>query len=233
MSDGAAERLGRVREAIARAADAAGRDPDSIRLVAVGKRFPAAAIEAVYRAGQRDFGENRVQEAEEKVPALPADIRWHLVGHLQANKTAKAIPLFSLIHSVDSAKLARRLERQAGEAGRSLEALVQVDLAGEATKSGLPPAELPELLAEAREFRHLALRGLMILPPFHPDPQEVRPYFRSLRELSEDLQGRGLLGATGEVALSMGMSHDFPVAVEEGATLVRVGTSIFGERPPV
>ena len=232
MTD-AAERLGRVREAVARAADAAGRNPDSIRLVAVGKRFPAEAIEAIYRAGQRDFGENRVQEAEEKVPALPADIRWHLVGHLQANKTAKAIPLFSLIHSVDSAKLARRLDRQAGEAGRSLEALVQVDLAGETTKSGLPPEELPELLEEAREFRHLALRGLMILPPFHPDPQEVRPYFRSLREISEDLQGRGLLGATGEVALSMGMSHDFPVAVEEGATLVRVGTSIFGERPPV
>ncbi len=231
MSESAADRLTRVAEAVRGAARAAGRDPESVRLVAVGKTFPPSAVEELYRAGHRDFGENRVQEASAKAPALPDDIRWHLVGHLQANKAAAAVRIFSLIHSVDGPKLARRLERLAAEGGRRLEALVQVDLAGEAGKFGLPPDEVAGLLGEAREYRNLVLRGLMVLPPYLPDPEAVRPYFRRLRELAEALEARGLLGREGKVALSMGMSHDFRVAIEEGATLVRVGTAIFGERP--
>jgi pyridoxal phosphate enzyme (YggS family) len=230
MTPGPAERLARVREAIASAARAAGRDPSGVTLVAVSKTFPAAAVEALHRAGQVDFGENRVQEAAEKAAALPASIRWHLVGHLQGNKAGRAVGLFPWIHSLDSAALARRVERLAGEAGRAVDGLVQVDLAGEEAKSGLPPEELPALLEEAKGYRHLRLRGLMLLPPLLPDPRAVRPYFRRLRELAGAMERRGLLGADGRVELSMGMSHDFAVAVEEGATLVRVGTAIFGER---
>jgi hypothetical protein len=228
----AAERLGRVREALAAAARGAGRDPESVRLVAVGKSFRAAAIEELYRAGHREFGENRVQEAVAKAAALPGDIRWHLVGHLQSNKAAAAARLFTMIHSIDSVGLARRLERVAGEAGRSLLGLVQVDLAGEATKHGLPPQAVPDLLREARSFRHLSVRGLMLLPPFDPEPERVRPWFRRLRDLARDLELLGLLGREGPVELSMGMTHDFGVAVAEGATIVRIGTAIFGERPP-
>ena len=227
---GAADRLRRVRDAVDRAATAAGRETSAVRLVAVGKTFPADALEAVYRAGARDFGENRVQEADNKAPHLPEDVRWHLVGHLQANKAARAVELFSTIHSVDSLKIAQRLERLASDAGRTIEALVQVDLAGEETKFGVAEAELPALLAGAADFRHVTITGLMLLPPYDPDPEGSRPYFRRLSEISAHMRREGLLGSRSEVELSMGMSHDFPVAIEEGATLVRVGTAIFGPR---
>ena len=207
MSDAPAGRLARVREEVDRAAWAAGRDPASVRLVAVGKTFPPAALEALYRAGQRDFGENRVQEA------------------------AAAVRTFRWVHSVESLSLAHRLERLAADAGRTIEALVQVDLAGEASKFGVAPAELDPLLAAARAFRFVKVRGLMLLPPYDPDPEKTRPHFRRLREIAAALESRGLLGFSGPVDLSMGMSHDFAVAVQEGATLIRLGTALFGGRP--
>ncbi|MGD8377209.1 MAG: YggS family pyridoxal phosphate-dependent enzyme [Acidobacteriota bacterium] len=228
----AASRLGRVREAIEAAAREAGRDPATVRLVAIGKTFPPEAIEEVHREGQRDFGENRVQEAVTKARVLPPDIRWHLVGHLQANKAAPAAGLFSMIQSIDSLKIARRLDRLAGEVGRDLDGLVQVDLAGESTKHGAMPEELRPLLEEARSFERLRIRGLMLLPPYEPDPEDVRPWFRRIRELAADLERDGLLGGNAPVELSMGMSHDFRVAVQEGATIVRIGTAIFGAREP-
>jgi len=230
MTDSPGERVARVREAIAAAAASAGRAPEEIRLVAVSKTFAAAAIEAVQREGVADFGENRVQEAEEKAPHLPEAIRWHLVGHLQGNKVARAVRRFAWIHSLDSPDLARRVERAAKEAGRTIEGLLQVDLAGEATKFGLAPETLPALLEEAAGFGALRIRGLMLLPPFHEDPEEVRPFFTRLRRLADRLAAQGLLGAAGAVELSMGMSHDYRVAVEEGSTIVRVGTAIFGGR---
>ena len=229
MNDAAA-RLAGVRDAVAAAVREAGRDPDSVRLVAVGKTFPAETLQAVHDAGQRIFGENRVQEAVGKVSALPDDVDWHLIGHLQANKAGAAVRLFSTIHSVDSARLGRRLDRLAGEAGRALRGLVQVDLAQEPSKYGMPVEEVEPFLEGAREFRGMSMRGLMILPPHQPDPEGTRPWFRQLREMGEDLVRRGLLGRDGPLELSMGMSHDFPVAIQEGATLIRVGTAIFGER---
>ncbi len=225
-----AERLALVREQLDATAVKAGREPRDVRLLAVGKTFAPEVLQPFYQAGQRDFGENRVQEAEEKVQQLPATIRWHLIGHLQTNKAAQALRLFSMIHSVDTAKLARRLERLAGEQGKTCRALIQVDLAGEEAKFGLRPEELTSLLEEAGSYRHLQVTGLMILPPYTPDPEGSRPYYRRLRELALRAQERGLLGNRGPVELSMGMSHDYLVAVQEGATLVRVGTALFGPR---
>jgi pyridoxal phosphate enzyme (YggS family) len=228
----AAERLALVQEQVKLAAQARDRDPRKIRLVAVGKTFPPEMLGEFYRAGQRDFGENRVQEGVEKAAALPPTIRWHLIGHLQTNKAAAALETFSLIHSVDSFKLARRLERLAGGRGRPCRALIQVDLAGEETKFGLPPEDLQELLEEARSYHHLQVCGLMVLPPYFEDPEGSRPFYRRLRELGQHARERGLLGNHGPVELSMGMSHDYRVAVEEGATLLRVGTALFGPRRP-
>lgn len=225
-------RLALVREQVDAAAVKVGREPREVRLVAVGKTFPAEVLAQFYRAGQRDFGENRVQEAAEKVDRLPATIRWHLIGHLQTNKAAQALRMFSTIHSVDTPKLARRLERLAGEQGKTCRALIQVDLAGEDAKFGLLPEELTALLEEAGDYRYLQVTGLMVLPPYTSDPESARPYYRRLRELARRAQGRGLLGNRGPVELSMGMSNDYLVAVEEGATLVRVGTALFGPRQP-
>lgn len=226
-----ADRVASVRERIARAAERAARTPEAVTLVAVSKTFPAEAVRAAFDAGVRHFGENRVQEAEPKIAALQAlraeGLRWHLVGHLQSNKVRKAAPLFDVIQSVDSAELARRLDRVASEAGRPVRALVQVDLAEEATKFGLPEAEAPEVLEEMQGLGGLRVEGLMVLPPYLEDPEAVRPYFRRLRELRDRLAAAGLLDGAD---LSMGMSHDFETAVEEGATIVRVGTAIFGER---
>jgi len=227
-----AERLALVREQLDAAAVQAGREPRDVRLLAVGKTFAPEVLQHFYLAGQRDFGENRVQEAEEKVEQLPATIRWHLIGHLQANKAALALRLFSMIHSVDTPKLAHRLERLAGEQGKTCRALIQVDLAGEEAKFGLPPQELTSLLEHALSYRYLQVTGLMVLPPYSADPEGARPYYRRLRELALRAQERGLLGNHGPVELSMGMSHDYLVAAQEGATMVRVGTALFGPREP-
>ena len=225
----AAEVLGRVE----RAARRAGRDPLEVRLVAVSKTHPAALVrEAAAAATLRDFGENRVQEAEGKIGELKevADLRWHLIGHLQPNKARRAAKLFDLIHTIETAALAERLERICVEEGRGrLEVLVQVDLAGEASKSGATVEELPALFEVFGRTSRVRCRGLMILPPFFEEVERVRPFFRRLRELRDEWGARGAFGEErGE--LSMGMSHDYEAAIEEGATLVRVGTAVFGAR---
>jgi len=224
-----AERVAAVRDRIARAAERAQRPPADVTLVAVSKTQPGEAVRAAFAAGVRDFGENRVQEAEPKIAATPdlAGACWHLVGHLQSNKARRAAALFGLVQSIDSVEIGERLARAGDESGRPVRGLVQVDLAGETSKFGLPEAELLPALTALRGRSGLRLEGLMVLPPFLEDPEAVRPFFRRLLALRDRAFGEGLLAA-GE--LSMGMSHDFEAAVEEGATLVRVGTAIFGER---
>ncbi len=225
-----AARLADVRARIARAAGRAKRDPASIRLVAVTKTFSAEYVRAAAAAGQLDFGENKVQEALPKMDAtadLP--VRWHLVGHLQSNKAKRAGARFDVVQSVDSADLLRKLDESAAEAGRPLQVLVQVDLAGEATKHGVREDGLLPIFDAGAHCRAARLAGLMIIPPAVDDPEDARPYFRELNEVRDRLVARGVDGSMLN-QLSMGMSHDFEVAVEEGATLVRVGTAIFGSR---
>lgn len=227
-------RVAAVRERIARAAERAERPPESVTLVAVSKTFPAADVRAAFAAGVRDFGENRVQEAEPKIAALAelatAGLRWHLIGHLQSNKARRAAALFDAVQSVDSLELGRKLARAAQEAGRPLRLLVQVDLAGEQTKFGVPEPELLNVLEALRAAEPIRVEGLMLLPPFFEDPEQARPFFRRLRSLAAQASAEGLLAGR---ELSMGMSHDFEVAIEEGATMVRVGTALFGGRPPL
>jgi pyridoxal phosphate enzyme (YggS family) len=228
-----ADNLAAVRARLEQAARTAGRDPASIRLVAVSKTFPIEAVGAAAAAGQRDFGENRVQEALQKIHrATDLHVRWHLVGHLQSNKVRKAAGVFDFIHSIDSLELLRHVDEAAVEAATSPQLLIQVDLAGETTKHGAPEREVESMVSAATELRAARLVGLMLLPPFTEDPEEARPWFQQLRGLRDRLVATGAPGERlGE--LSMGMSHDFHIAVEEGATMVRVGTAIFGERPPV
>jgi PLP dependent protein len=225
------ERLAGVRRRIEAAAMRSGRAPEEVTLVAVTKTHTAAVIRCAIAAGAHELGENRVQEADAKITELGRrEARWHLIGHLQANKARRAVALFNLIHSVDSVSLARRLDRLCAEEGREeLPVPLQVDLAGEATKSGVAEAELPQLIEAVRGCERLRLLGLMTLPPFYEEAELVRPYFRRLRELRDLHRAQGAFGE-GRGELSMGMSHDFEVAIEEGATMVRVGTSIFGER---
>lgn len=226
-----ADRVAAVRERIARAAERAARRPGDVTLVAVTKTHPPEAVRAAFAAGVREFGENRVQEAEPKIAATadlaPLGLRWHLVGHLQSNKARRAAACFEVVQSVDSLDLAERLSRIGALNSRPVRALVQVDLAAEVTKFGLPEAELLPLLEALRGKEGLRVEGLMVLPPYLEDPDETRPYFRRLRSLRDQARAAGLLEG-GE--LSMGMSHDLEAAVEEGATIVRVGTAIFGER---
>jgi len=226
-----ADRVAAVRERIARAAERAARSPGEVRLVAISKTHPPEAVRAAFAAGVRDFGENRVQEAEPKIAATAdlreSGLRWHLVGHLQSNKARRAAALFEVVQSLDSLDLAFRLARSGAETGRPVGALVQVDLAGEETKFGLPEAELLPALEALRGREGLRIEGLMVLPPYLGDPEKVRPFFRRLRGLAERAAAAGLLVGR---ELSMGMSHDYEAAVEEGATIVRVGTAIFGER---
>jgi hypothetical protein len=227
------DRVAAVRERLSRAATRAGRAPLEITLVAVSKTHPPERIREAFAAGIRDFGENRIQEAEPKIAALvdlrEQGARFHLVGHLQSNKARKAALLFDRIHSLDDVRLLARLEQVAAEAGVRVRALAQVDLAGEESKFGADEKHLYPLLEQARGLKSLEVTGLMVLPPLEEDPERVRPYFRRLRQLRDEALRRGLLLGS---ELSMGMSHDFEVAIEEGATLVRVGTAIFGERPP-
>ena len=225
-----ADRLTEVRARIAAAARSAGRDPSSVRLVAVSKTFPITLIREAYAAGQREFGENRVQEALQKIDAsTDLEIRWHLLGHLQTNKARKAGPAFAVIQSVDSVELIEKLDRAAEDAGRTPELLVQVDLAGEATKHGVPPGEVPRLFQAAAACRAARVVGLMTLPPAPDTPGDSRRWFRELRDLRDRWLQSGV-PAPMLRELSMGMSGDFEVAVEEGATMVRVGTAIFGSR---
>ncbi len=226
MAETIRDRLERVRARMAAAALRSGRPADAVRLVAVSKTMPPEAVREAVAAGVRMLGENRVQEAREKIAACPGLAAWHLIGHLQSNKAKLAVGLFDLIQSLDSLHLAEELDRQGRALGKRVRCLVQVNVGEEAQKSGADEAEVRPLLTRAASLPHLALEGLMAIPPFLPDPEAVRPFFRRLRLLRDRLTTEGFPLAE----LSMGMTHDFEVAIEEGATMVRVGTAIFGTR---
>lgn len=221
--------LAAVQERIRQAAERAGREPGSVRLVAVSKTRPAADIELAVQAGQRLFGENYVQELVVKAAAVQEPVEWHYIGHLQSNKVRQLAGLVTMIHSVDRLSLAEEISRQWGRLGSSCDILVQVNVAQEASKSGTTTREALDLIRQVSLLPHLRVRGLMTMPPFFDDPEATRPYFRQLRRLAEQIRTAAIPGVVLD-ELSMGMSGDFEVAIEEGATLVRVGTAIFGER---
>jgi pyridoxal phosphate enzyme (YggS family) len=228
-----AENIARVQERIAAAARRASRNPAEITLLAVSKTFPVDSIREAYSAGLRVFGENRVQEFAGKAGALRdlSDAEWHLIGHLQTNKAAKAAELFDAVDSVDSARTADRLNAFAGSAGKTLSVLIEINVGGESAKSGVAPGsdEAEQILQGAPRWGNLKIRGLMTVPPYTEDPEGSRAYFRQLRRIRDGIAARKLLRVDVEI-LSMGMSHDFEVAIAERATCVRVGTAIFGER---
>ena len=225
MTENLSERLANVRKQIETAAQKTGRNADEITLIAVSKTHPVSVLHEAIDAGARVLGENKVQEAEAKIAEIGREkAQWHLIGHLQSNKTRKAVRLFDVIHTLDSIELAERLERISEEENiAGLSVFIQIDLAGEATKSGIGEKDLPKLIEFLRNCRHLKLEGLMTLPPFFEDAEQARPFFARLCQLRDKFMPDG-------GKLSMGMSHDFAVAIEEGSTHVRVGTAIFGER---
>ncbi|MGC2696721.1 MAG: YggS family pyridoxal phosphate-dependent enzyme [Candidatus Angelobacter sp.] len=229
-----ADNVAAIRERIAHAAARVGRNSDSITLMAVSKTVDAERIRQAYATGLRIFGENRVQEFAEKAAALAGckDAEWHLIGHLQSNKAKKAAELFAAVDSVDSLRLAEKLDQAAQQAGRKLSVLVEIKVGAEESKAGLPldSPELENLLRAAPRLDHVQIRGLMTVPPFTEDPEGARMYFRMLRDLRDQIARRNLPRVQMDV-LSMGMSHDFEVAIEEGSTCVRVGAAIFGSRP--
>jgi pyridoxal phosphate enzyme (YggS family) len=224
-----ADNLKTVNDRIASAAKRAGRDPSSIKLVVVTKTVDVAKILEAVAAGAMILGENRVQEAKEKIDTLGPIASWHLIGHLQTNKAKYAVKLFYLIHSVDNLELARELDKQASKIGKVQSILAEVNIAGEASKAGMAVREAPALVREIAKLKHVAIQGLMTMPPFSENPEDSRPYFCVLRDLSESIAQENIPDVSMK-ELSMGMSGDFEVAIEEGATMVRVGTAIFGER---
>ncbi len=229
-----AENIAHVQERITAAALRSGRKTQEIVLMAVTKTFPSEQIRAAYDAGLRIFGENRVQEFAGKGESLRDlhDAEWHMIGHVQSNKATKAVEIFANVDSLDSVRLARKLNAATSEMGKRLPVLIEVNIGGEEAKNGVAPdsAELQDLLVAAPELRSLEFRGLMTVPPYSEDPEQSRPYFRKMRELFAQIHSRKLPAVRMDV-LSMGMSHDFEVAIEEGATCVRLGTAIFGARP--
>lgn len=228
-TDSIAEQLRSVRERIRQAALRAGRNPEEVTLIAVSKTKPAEMIQEAYGCGQRVFGENRVQELTEKLTALPQDISWQLIGHLQTNKVRQIIGKAALIHSVDSIRLAEELQRESEKKGVVTELLLEVNIAGEESKFGLRPEDLESAAVRIAQMPSLKLRGLMTVAPFTAIPEENRKYFRQIRQLAVDIKDKNIDNVTMDI-LSMGMTGDFEVAVEEGATMVRVGTGIFGGR---
>jgi pyridoxal phosphate enzyme (YggS family) len=228
-----AQNIADIRERIAAAARRVRHNPKDITLMAVSKTFPPELIRQAYESGLRHFGENRVQEFAEKIQSLGdlQESEWHMIGHLQTNKAAKAAELFTAIDSVDSLRLAQKLNDAAQQLEKTLHVLIEINVGGEAAKSGIAPdsPELESLFREAPGLEHLKFRGLMTIPPFFEDPQQARPYFRKLRELRDKISAQKLPKISMDV-LSMGMSHDFEIAIEEGSTCVRVGTAIFGGR---
>ncbi|MDD4337073.1 MAG: YggS family pyridoxal phosphate-dependent enzyme [Firmicutes bacterium] len=223
------ENLRLVKGRIAAAAARAGRDPSEVTLVAVTKNVDAGRVALAAKAGVSDFGENRVQEAAEKIPLVDADVAWHFVGHLQRNKARDAVELFSLIHSLDSMKLAHELNRRCEMADSSTDLLLQVNISGEETKFGVPPEMAKDSLLEVARYERLRVRGLMTIAPYSDDPEDARPWFSQARQLMGEL-GRLSISNVRMDELSMGMSGDYEVAIEEGATIIRVGTAIFGKR---
>jgi pyridoxal phosphate enzyme (YggS family) len=230
------ENIARIRERISTAARRAGRNPADVTLLAVSKTFPSESIREAYAAGIRVFGENRVQEFSGKSWDLHdlGDAEWHLIGHLQTNKAAKAAELFTAIDSLDSVKLAEKLNTAAEKMGKNLPVLIEINVGGEEAKSGIAPEsqELRQILLGAPQWKNMAIRGLMTVPPYADDAERTRRFFRHLHELRDEIAARHLPAVTMDM-LSMGMSHDFEVAIEEGSTCVRVGTAIFGERVKV
>ncbi|MFH0908583.1 MAG: YggS family pyridoxal phosphate-dependent enzyme [bacterium] len=229
MNDIFQQRVDAVRARIASACARCGRAPGSVLLVAVSKTHPPETVEEVARCGISVFGENKVQEAGAKIPLCPSHLTWHLVGHLQSNKVRLAVELFDTIHSVDSLRLMELIDRACDAVGRRMKVLVEVNVSGEASKFGMKPEAVPAVLAAAGKLPRIDLLGVMTMPPFTEDPQKARPHFQALRNLRDGWQTR--LGIP-LPELSMGMSHDFEVAIEEDATMIRVGTSIFGTRAP-
>ena len=229
-----ASNLAAIRDRIDRTTARAGRNPGDVVLMAVSKTQSADSILEAYHAGQRLFGENRVQEFADKFPQLAElhNASFHMIGHLQSNKTSKAAEIFHAVDSIDSAKLALRLNDATEKLGKTLDILIEINVGGEQAKSGIAPGdpELESILTRALDWPHLRIRGLMTVPPYTEDPEGARPYFRKLRELRDRLAARQLPSVKLDV-LSMGMSHDFEVAIEEGSTCVRIGTAIFGTRP--
>ena len=219
-----------MRERIRQACESCGRDADSVRLVAVSKTIAAETVREAIEAGVTILGENYVQEAREKFKALVQyPVSWHFIGHLQSNKAKYAVRLFDLIHTVDSLKLARELDRQAKKVDKIQPILIQVNISGEDTKSGISAEETPGLVSEISRLENLSIKGLMTMPPYFYQPEKVKPFFAALRELRDRIKQQSLSDVSLE-ELSMGMTGDFEVAIEEGATLVRIGTAIFGER---
>ncbi len=231
-SEQLAENITQVRDCIATTAAKVGRDPTEITLVAVSKTKPLELVEMAYNLGVTDFGENRVQEALSKITQFhPPQLRWHLIGHLQSNKAAKVVGAFACIHSVDSLHLAQYLDRKAAEQHMRVEVLLQVNIAEEASKEGMSPDAAPEIARQIAGLANVEIAGLMTVAPLVDDPEEARPVFRALRVLRDNL--RATVTGSDWRHLSMGMTHDYPIAIEEGATIVRVGRAIFGQRPPV
>ncbi|HBA82491.1 MAG TPA: YggS family pyridoxal phosphate-dependent enzyme [Verrucomicrobia bacterium] len=222
------ERLEAVQARVKQACARCGRSPAEVRLVAVSKTMGPEQIREAAACGLTLFGENKVQEAYAKIPECPGCLAWHMIGHLQRNKVAVAVELFDMIHSVDSLRLLEAVDRAAGEAGKTMPVLLEVNVSGERSKFGLTPDAAPELLAAANLLSHIQLAGLMTMPPFAEEPEKARPYFRRLRELRDQWNAEHRLALS---ELSMGMTHDFEVAIEEGSTMIRVGTALFGSRP--
>jgi pyridoxal phosphate enzyme (YggS family) len=228
--DSIENRLKNLKDRIHKAATDCGRDPDSVRLIAVSKTISAAIVQEAIQAGASTLGENYVQEARDKISALSGyKVSWHFIGHLQSNKAKYAVKLFDLIHSVDSTKLAHELNKQALKSGKVQQVLIQVNISRESTKSGITADETADLIHEISQFENIKIKGLMTMPPFFNQPDRVRPYFAALRELREQIRAKDIPGVSLN-ELSMGMTGDFEVAIAEGATMVRVGTAIFGER---
>ncbi|MDH4100714.1 MAG: YggS family pyridoxal phosphate-dependent enzyme [Nitrospirota bacterium] len=229
---GIAENLKHIEQRIAEAAREAGRDPADVHLVVVSKTFPAGTVREAISAGAAILGESRIQEAKAKIAEIgpaAANVSWHLIGHLQSNKAKTAVEMFDLIHSVDSLHLAEEINRQAAKAGKVQRLLIEVNVAGEESKFGINPDELLELIKALAPLKNIVVEGLMTIPPYADDPEVSRPYFRRLAALAVEVDTLGIAGIRMK-ELSMGMSGDFEVAVQEGATLVRVGTAIFGAR---
>ncbi len=223
------DHLAQIHSRIRATAEKAGRDPDAIRLVAVSKTRPAADISAAFHAGQTVFGENYIQELVQKLADVPEAVQWHVIGHLQSNKVKYIAGRVALIHSVDRISLAREIDRQWGQLGAVCDILIQVNISGEASKSGTTEEGALQLVRECALLPNVRVRGLMTMPPIFDDPEAARPYFAELRRLAETIAAEGIAGVE-MTELSMGMSGDFEAAIQEGATLVRVGTAIFGER---
>ncbi|NDA09749.1 MAG: YggS family pyridoxal phosphate-dependent enzyme [Verrucomicrobia bacterium] len=227
MTDPLEQNYSRLSDEIRQAAEKAGRSPNSVRLLAVSKKVPSERLRILWGLGHRLFGENRVQEARVKIPEMPPGGEWHFIGGLQTNKAKEAVEWFDVVESVDRIELAEELQKRSEAAGKCLKVLIEVNVGGEAAKHGAKPEEAGALLAAINGMSRLEVRGLMAIPPFREDPAEARPFFRKLREIREGLEQSS---GAGLPELSMGMSHDFAVAITEGATLVRIGTALFGPR---